>query len=162
LRKILTNDSDFNILMIGDRLELHFEKKITLATVSYIDEEGIEIDADGFGDGVILNVKKILAGQSKCKEVVKIDEDEYQDIKMCISRESYRAYMSEKRINEAHLEAIKATVEDLKMALYKISLMDYIKDANDLADGMLRDFYDYEGYIKRAALQQRKEKLDLK
>lgn len=59
---------------------------------------------------------------------------------------------------ESYIEAVNATVEDLKMALYTITQLDDIEKIHDLAQEMLDDFYDSIKFLKKTTLQKEKEK----
>jgi hypothetical protein len=72
-----------------------------------------------------------------------------QNTKESIEKEIYQ---------EGYIEALKSTVEDLKMALYTISLMDNIVDAKELAEQMLGDFYVDDNLIKKTTLQKEKDR----
>lgn len=64
----------------------------------------------------------------------------------------------EKQIElETYIEALKGTVDDLKMGLYTITLMDNIKEANKLAQNLLSDFYSEDNFIKKTTLDKEKE-----
>lgn len=64
----------------------------------------------------------------------------------------------EKQIElEANIEALKATVEDLKMGLYTITLMDNIEEANKLAQNLLSDFYLGDKFIKKTTLNKERK-----
>jgi uncharacterized protein YozE (UPF0346 family) len=58
---------------------------------------------------------------------------------------------------EEYIEALKNTVQDLKAALYTISLLDNIDDAIEIAEIMLSDFYVQDTFIKKTTLQKEAE-----
>lgn len=68
----------------------------------------------------------------------------------------------EKQIElETYIEALKGTVEDLKMGLYTISLMDNIEEANELAQNLLSDFYLEDKFVKKTTLEKERDIRDI-
>lgn len=63
-----------------------------------------------------------------------------------------KAIIESKIEQEQYIEALKCTVKDLKIALYSISQMEDIKEAAEFADNILKDFYDYDKFIKKTSL----------
>lgn len=62
---------------------------------------------------------------------------------------------------EQYIEALKGTVKDLKAGLYTISLMDDIKEVNELAQELLSDFYLENEFVKKTTLDKEKEMFEL-
>lgn len=59
--------------------------------------------------------------------------------------------------SEQYIEALEGTVEDLKMGLYTISLMDDIGEIKVLAQNLLHDFYLGDKFVKKTTLDKEKE-----
>jgi peroxiredoxin family protein len=55
---------------------------------------------------------------------------------------------------EQYIEALEETVKDLKIALYTITMMEDLKDVQNLAEDMLNDFSDADSFLKITTLQK--------
>lgn len=70
-----------------------------------------------------------------------------------------RENIEKKMEQEQYIIALEETVKDLKMALNTITLLDDIKEAHDIAQEMLNDFYNPDEFTKKTILQKEEDLL---
>jgi tRNA U34 2-thiouridine synthase MnmA/TrmU len=69
-KRELTRLQDFKDLAMGSKLEIHTISKVKLAEVTDKYENGnVEVDVEDFGDGVLIDVEKVLSEKSKVKKI---------------------------------------------------------------------------------------------
>jgi hypothetical protein len=68
--------------------------------------------------------------------------------------ENDREHIEKEIDHEQYIKALEETVNDLKMALYSITMMENLEDIQNLAEDMLNDFSDADSFLKITTLQK--------